>query len=319
MDKAKIIRNVVSVMLVALMTLCAELTSCKEYIFPEVGALCIGLWVVNKHVWRVQKWQIPVIFTLAAIVGVCIVRYLPIALPLQMELGFIIVALMLMAFDASITPAISACMLPVLMGTDTWLYPLVVLVCTAILTIGQYLMEQKHIRRFPDEDLHFSVPPSRVKILLRWIALMIVLAPIMVVADYLDAKFVMVPPLIVTLVEFSNSASGFRQRPLSTWMIILFASMVGAFAEGVMHQMWYIPQTLCATMAVSVVLLFFDRVGKYFAPAVAIALVPMIIPAGTVLFFPLYIAVGSAYFILMAEACFCRKVRSFACKRLERA
>lgn len=301
---SNLIRNIASVALVTLMVLLTDLSGNKEFIFPETGALCVGLWIVNKHVWRALKWQIPVIFTIAAIVGVCIVRYMPYPFWAQVETGFFAVAVLLMVFDASITPAISACLLPVLIGTNSWLYPTVVFVLTAILSVGQWVMERKHLRDVVDENPSFSIPSSRVKLFVRWLIMMVLIAPILFVATKYEIPCVVVPPLIVTFVEFSNSASGFRNRPMFIYMTLFAAAILGDLAESGLHELCGLPQCVCAMVSVAAILYCFNRMDKFFAPAVAIVLLPMIISKEQVAWYVFYVAAGAFYFIFVANIFF---------------
>lgn len=57
MDKAKKIRYVFSAFMVILMVGLAEWAGEKEIIFPEMAALTIGMWVIDKRVWKVRRWQ----------------------------------------------------------------------------------------------------------------------------------------------------------------------------------------------------------------------------------------------------------------------
>ena len=58
MDKTKKVRYVFSVFMVMLMVGIAEWTGEKEIIFPEMAALAVGLWVIDKRVWKVGRWQL---------------------------------------------------------------------------------------------------------------------------------------------------------------------------------------------------------------------------------------------------------------------
>ena len=55
MDKTKKVRYVFSVFMVMLMVGIAEWTGEKEIIFPEMAALAVGLWVIDKRVWKVGR------------------------------------------------------------------------------------------------------------------------------------------------------------------------------------------------------------------------------------------------------------------------
>lgn len=55
----------------------SELMGEKEIIFPEMAALTIGMWIVDKKVWTVSRLKLVLLMSIGAIVGVCIVRYSP--------------------------------------------------------------------------------------------------------------------------------------------------------------------------------------------------------------------------------------------------
>ena len=81
-------------MMVAMMAL-AEFTGEREIIFPEMAALTIGLWISNKHIWQVTDVQLVSLMTLAAIVGVLIVRYSPLPLVINITVAFVVAGIIL--------------------------------------------------------------------------------------------------------------------------------------------------------------------------------------------------------------------------------
>jgi hypothetical protein len=50
------------VLYIVLMTGMAELFGQRAMIFPEVSCLVIGLWLMDKCMWKIKDWQMPVIF-----------------------------------------------------------------------------------------------------------------------------------------------------------------------------------------------------------------------------------------------------------------
>lgn len=311
-----LLRNVSSVVLMVLMTLAADLLAQPEVYFPEVGALCVGLWVMDKRVWTVRRWQIPVLFTLAAAVGVGLAS-LPFYLPLKLLAAFLFVAVLMMLMRVSMLPALSACMLPVLMGTSSWVYPVAVSVLTSVLAVGQSAMERWGWRTPLPAGSVLSRPPSPWPQLLRWLLFSAILLPFAVLLQSLShvpalafCRLAMVPPLVVTLVEFGSSASGFRRRPVRTWLLIVLCAAMGTCCEGLLHLGAGLPQAAAVGADALLVLLFFAWRRRFFAPAMALSLVPMMVAAHfgptAVAVYPLYVAVGAAYFIFMAKVCFPR-------------
>lgn len=80
MEHRKLTRYLISLVMILMMVGLAEWTNEKEILFPEMTALIIGLLIIDKRVWNVKRWQIILLMTLGAAVGICIVRYSPLAL-----------------------------------------------------------------------------------------------------------------------------------------------------------------------------------------------------------------------------------------------
>ena len=77
MEHRKLTRYLISLVMILMMVGLAEWTDEKEILFPEMTALIIGLLIIDKRVWNVKRWQIILLMTLGAAVGICIVRYSP--------------------------------------------------------------------------------------------------------------------------------------------------------------------------------------------------------------------------------------------------
>ena len=66
-------RYFISLVLILAMVSIAEITGEREIIFPEVAALVVGSWVLEKQPWKVSKLGLVGLMTLCSIVGVLIV------------------------------------------------------------------------------------------------------------------------------------------------------------------------------------------------------------------------------------------------------
>ena len=67
-DVARRKRYFYALLMILLMIGAAELLMEREIIFPEMAALTIGMWIVDKRVWRVSRIGMVVLMTLGAIV-----------------------------------------------------------------------------------------------------------------------------------------------------------------------------------------------------------------------------------------------------------
>ena len=105
------------------------------------------------------------------------------------------------------------------------------------------------------------------------------------------------PPLVVTMIEFSNRRSGFRERPWTIWALIIAAAGLGTLTCLLLHHRWGLPLALGTFVTVSLMLLLFHRF-KPFAPALAIAIVPALLPCEALPWFPLLAVLGGGWFIL---------------------
>ncbi|MEG0037705.1 MAG: HPP family protein [Bacteroides sp.] len=301
MERKKRIKYLVSILMILFMIGVAEWTGEKEIIFPEMAALTIGLWIVDKRVWRVKRSAIVWLMTLGAFAGVCIVRYSPLSLTANLSLAFVLAGLSLLCSRTTLIPLISACMLPVLLHTETWVYPISVFFLSLILVLGQRILERYDIRQ---PIAHSPSDRNWKKDLFRWMALLAFVFPISALAIGTENTCLILPPLIVTFTEFAHSKAGFRNRPVQIFFILVGAATLGTVLQWVGYTYLHLPETVVAFVVIGLLFLFFERSGKFFAPAGALALIPMIVPQEQLLWLPLQAAVGTALFLTVAMIVF---------------
>ena len=75
--RSPLLRSSAVVLFLTAIALVAEITGQREIIFPEAGALCVGLWLMPKAVWNVRIRQVPLLLTAAALVGIAINLFVP--------------------------------------------------------------------------------------------------------------------------------------------------------------------------------------------------------------------------------------------------
>ena len=123
----------------------AEWTDEKEILFPEMTALIIGLLIIDKRVWNVKRWQIILLMTLGAAVGICIVRYSPLPYVVNLCAAFAFAGASLLISRATLIPLISACVLPVLLHTESIVYPIAVFSMSVSVVLVQIILPRKYI------------------------------------------------------------------------------------------------------------------------------------------------------------------------------
>ena len=252
MEHRKLTRYLISLVMILMMVGLAEWTNEKEILFPEMTALIIGLLIIDKRVWNVKRWQIILLMTLGAAVGICIVRYSPLPYVVNLCAAFAFAGASLLISRATLIPLISACVLPVLLHTESIVYPIAV--------------------------FSMSVSVVLVQIIL--------------------------PPLMVTFVEMVNSKAGFRNRPTQVFLFLTTAATLGTVLQIVGHYHLHLPESIVALTIAAILFLIFEWTGKYFAPAGALAFIPMLLPKENLGWLPLEASIGAALFITIAMVVF---------------
>jgi hypothetical protein len=294
-------RQFLVVLYIVLMTGMAELFSQRAMIFPEVSCLVIGLWLMDKRMWKIKDWQMPVIITLAAVLGVLISRISGLTLTVKMETAFLLTAALILVFRTSMVPTVSSSMLPVLLDIHTWVYPVTVFFLVTILAAG-HLWKQRHLGA--DKEMMAmsqAAPPSLKQNINHWLVLALLLLPALLLADMAHAKLIAIPPLVVTMIEFSKPTFPMRAHAVTAWTLTAWAAILGTFSEGFLHQCIGLPSNVGALLTTIGMLAVYQYTKKYFLPAIAVALVPMIIPASAVSLYPLYVIPAAAYFIFVPK------------------
>lgn len=290
-----------AILIVIAMVGVAEWTGEKEIIFPEMAALTIGMWIVDKRVWRVNRLQVVLLMTAGAITGILITRYSPFPLLLNLALAFLFTGCSLLFSRTTLIPLISACMLPVLLHTESWIYPSAVFLMSLLISIGQYLMEKTSLRQ---PVTYTPVNRSRKKESIRWLLLLSTLLIIACIPVYTSAFYCILPPLVVTYVEFANSKAGFRNRPVHTYLLLVIAAILGTVFQLIAYRYLHLPESVIAFLILICLFSLYEWSGKYFAPAAAMALIPLIVPQENLIWLPLQVAIGAALFITTAMLLF---------------
>ena len=212
-----------TLLLVGLMVGVAELLNEKEIIFPEITALAVGYMVAEKRSWKVNGKRMLLLITVCATVGVLIVRYSGLALFPQMIIAFSFAQILFMFSGTTFAPFVSAIVLPVMMQTKSFIYPISAVVLT-ILVIG---FHQLFIKMKIREDEEYIPVMLNSKDDIIDTALRIACVAIVgFVAIYFNYKFIIAPPLLVAFTEFSRPRNKFRNKPIKTVLVITGCALV---------------------------------------------------------------------------------------------
>lgn len=299
-----LLRSGVCVLLAAVMAGAAELLGEMEIIFPEITALTVGAIAAPKQSWRVSRVRMILLIALCSLLGIFTVRFSPLPKAANLALVYAVCQALYLLSRTSFAPMISAAALPVLMGTETYIYPLSAVTMTALTALAQYILER--CGRYEAEEFHPLPKPDRRK----WICAGIRSVEAGALAFpliHFSVQFCIAPPLLVAFTEFSSPQSRARAKPLKTVLIITACALAGALLRLILCIRLGAPLTLGISLSVAAALLVMALAGQYIPPAGALGVLPFIIPQEAVLVYPAEIFCGAAVFMLLA-LCFREKV-----------
>jgi len=294
--KRDTIVNGMVLLIVAVMVGAAELFDQNEIIFPEITAIAVGALMAPKLAWKTNRIRILGLIMVCAVLGVGIVLFVPGPVWVKITLAYGVAEVIYLRSGTSFAPMISAIALPVLLGTESVIYPVAALVLTILILGCHIVLELGGIK----EPIEFS--PIRVE-QRDWIDAGVRLGVVAVAAWIvlkLDCRFVIAPPLLVAFTEFSKRESGARKMPVKVVAAITLCGLAGVACRYVIHLSLRLPLTLAAVTAAALMILILKKLRAYIPPAGALCILPMLIPAEKVLGYPLQILVGAALFMGMA-------------------
>ena len=289
MKKHNIIIYSMILLIVAAMVGAAELLRENEIIFPEITAIAVGALMAPKLAWRTSRLRLLVCIMVCALLGVGIVLFLPAALWIRISVAYAAAEVIFLCSGTTFAPMISAIALPVLLGTESPVYPAAALVLTLLILACHILLERTGIK---PASAFTPVRASRQDWLDALVRLALV-APIAYIVLRLDARFVIAPPLLVAFTEFSRRDSGARKRPVTVVAAITLCACAGAACRWLIHLKLGLPLTLAALLAAALMIAILSALKAYVPPAGALCILPMLIPAERVALYPLQICIGA--------------------------
>lgn len=288
--------SILAFLLIAGMTLVSYLTGEKEIFFPEMLALVSGGWAAARQPWRAGRLGMWLLMSGSALTGVLLVRYFPGPVFSKASLAFALAGLCLYLTGSTLYPMLSACILPILLGVESPVYPLSVSLMTGLLVLGQWGMEKAGLRQ--------ANPPVRQERFTRkaflcsvcfWGRLLLVFLPLSFIVLALGAPLFIAPPLLVAFTELADPAGRLRQNPGKTLFLLIAAGTVGT---GLRLAALYLelPVFIPALLAAAGMLLLFRLTRFILPPAGAMALLPMLLDPSVLPLYPLQTGMGCLLF-----------------------
>ena len=291
--------EIVAIIYIALIAAIAQRTGAYYVMFPELAALSHDVFIRPRGAWARSPVHLAFTPVLTAIAGTFFsyaypYGYVSVSLTVAASIGII------MALKSPVAPAISAGLLPVVLGIRSWWYAPGILLGTALLA----LLSVGWRRLMSGASLHFSTAGETADDITElapsgywWL---VPLAAIIISAVFLakltGLRFILFPPLVVIGFEMFGHPSicPWAKRPL--WLpLACFLTALGGLVFEKTLRAW--PAVAASSMVWGIVVLrVFDL---HVPPALAVALLPLIMPSPS-LAYPLSVALGT----LLMTFCF---------------
>lgn len=266
-------------------------------LFPELGALSYEVLRHPHGRWASAPWHLATSPALAGVVGIAIARTLPYGISAVLLTVVGIIALVTVV-RSPIGPAISAGLLPLVLGITSWWYPLAILVGCSVLTGLVFLWKRiagPHVAETRVASCTTSEIAAREAVAdpsLFWRAgptLAFTLLAVLAVS-LTGLRFLLYPPLVVMTYEmFSYPGScPWAQRPLHLPVACCLTASMG-FG-------WY---SLCGVSVLTALgslacgIMVLRLLALRVPPALAVALLPLVIHSPTIAY-PIAVSLGTS-------------------------
>ena len=295
--------QVFTMALVMIMFALVDIYAEKEIIFPEISALALGFWIMEKPAWRGSNFAIWASPTMAALTGVLLLRYVNLSPILLIACAFILVVLQLKTLKSTVFPSISAAILAIITHTTSLLYPFSVSLLMAIIVLGKISLEAfKHKKDPLDSALQQQQQnnkPDALPELIYWGKILLGILTVSLIALGSDYPFIIAPPLIVAFIELSRPGQACRQKPIKVLLLIFLSACLGVMWLHVITTVLHGPLWLFSGLSLASVFLLYNGLRISFPPAAALALLPVLVPASKLFMYPLHVLIGCTLFIFM--------------------
>jgi hypothetical protein len=276
---------------IAVVAVIAAATGMYYVMFPELGALAWDVAIRPRGKWSTSPIFLALTPVATGAIGIAITRAMPYGIAsVMLDVGAALI--LITASGSPISPAISAGLLPLVIGITSWMYPPGILIGTAMLAAVSILWRRLQpdaaidFPHQPDETLPNLAPPG-----LAWVvALLAFVAGAYGVVRLTGMRFVLFPPLTVIAYEmFGHAAScAWADRPVRLPVACLLTSAGG-------YAFWCLlgpsPAAAGLSMVWGIVVLRAMRV--HVPPALAVALLPQVMDHPTILY-PLAVGLGTS-------------------------
>lgn len=263
-------------------------------LFPELAALSHDVLVRPFGKWASQPWRLIATPMLTAVLGTAVTRFFPyhvLTILLIVCLSVLIIALL----RSNIAPAISAGVLPLVLGTTSWLYPVLIVAGLGVLAAVSVWWRKRYYSRYgaaeaaahSDIDDILESKPDGSRWFVPWLAFVAVAGA---VAQVTGLRFILFPPLIVIAYEmFAHPAHcPWNRKPLSLPIACFVTAIGGVVAASLAGSDSFLAVGACLALGLVVL----RALDVHMPPALAVGLIPFVMQSPDMRY-PLSVGAGT--------------------------
>ena len=272
----------------------ASITGYPYILFPELGALAHDVFLRPRGTWASAPGMLVVTPLLTAVLGTVVSQHFDYGVlsVITVVIGSVAV---IRITESPIAPAISAALLPLSLGEESWDYPPSIIVGTTLLALATilYSYTRRSIGKTNEKSRDDAIDdvvetaPSTYG----WVAWY---AAFVMIAAWLSGitgwRFILFPPLAVIGFEMfaHHDVCPWSGKPVRLIVTCFLTACAGTTARGLLGVD---PVAVLCAMIIGVVVVRLSKL--HVPPAIAICLLPFIIKSIDYRF-PLAVAVGTA-------------------------
>lgn len=293
--------ELIALVYIAIIAEIACATGAVYVLFPELGALSHDVMTRPRGTWANAPLLLAVTPVLTGVVGIVFTRSLPYGY-LSVLLTVAGAIAVVLALRSPVAPAISAGLLPLVLGVKSWWYPPAIALGTALLATLSVPWKKYCAARTvaapvesdeAREDLQNDIIDDLIETTPSGYAWLAVLMAFVAVAVFFvkltGLRFVLFPPLVVIGFEMLGHTAicPWADKPLRL-PVACFLTALGGFVSW--HFLGVTPLAAAASMAWGIAML---RVcDLHVPPALAVALLPLVMDKPTIAY-PFAVGIGT--------------------------
>jgi hypothetical protein len=277
----------------------AGATGARYVMFPELGALAYDVFGRPRGRWSNSPVHLVTTPVLTGLIGILITRNLRYGLAsVLLNVGSALAVVI--ALGSPIAPAISAGLLPLVLGVRSWWYPPAIFFGLAVLAGASFFWRRLMAGSAGDRPVAGRRPVVETPTGWFWAAAYLAFIVMAVaIVQITGLRFILFPPLAVIGFEmFGHTEScAWAGQPFRLPVVCFLAALGGLFFHHMLGVSW---ATAALSMAWGIAIMQLFRV--HVPPALAVALLPMVMDAPT-LWYPCSVGLGTLALTLWCWSC----------------